>query len=434
MAILTVVATSRADEDSGRAELLASGVSRQARLGVAVLLAGTALIVLGVVCAFLTIAVGGAVVPSLLLAATFTASGLMFTGVAAVTVHLGSDARSASSTAIAVLGICFVLRGFVDATNAPEWASWATPFGWLGHVGPATDNDPWPLLLALALAAVLTICGFVLNGRRDYGAGLISQRPGPSRGGSTATVWGLALRLHRGSLVTWLVALAGLGVVFGYLGTSVTDLLSGNPALKAMLAAGSAKTSGLTFAFLVTILQMLGLIAAVSGVQIINRIVAEENDFRVEPLLAGALRRPTYLASNVLVAYLAPAVFLLTGAGMIGAITATSDTGVAFTDVLAQAAATVPAVWTLISLAAAAVGARPDVRLVGWLGIVAAFGLTMLGPTFKLPEWALDISPLHQVPDVTAANPDWTGLGVVAAAFVVFTAIAFIGFRRRDIA
>ena len=335
MAILTVVATSRADEDSGQAELLASGVlGRQARLSVAVLLAVIASIVLGVVCFLLTIAVGGAIVPSLLLAAMFTASGVMFAGIAAVTVQLGSDARSANSIAIAVLGVCFVIRGFIDSTNAPTWASWTTPFGWLEHVDPATDNNPWPLLLAFALAIVLIGCGFALDGRRDYGAGIIPPRPGRARGGSAANIWGLAVRLNRGSLITWLVAFAGLGVIFGYLATSITGLLGSNSSLSGVLAGGKANTSNLTFAFLVTILQMIGLIAAISGVQIINRIVVEENNFRAEPLLAGALRRPTYLASNLAVAYLAPAICLLIAATVIGTVTATTHTGIAITDVI----------------------------------------------------------------------------------------------------
>ncbi|MGB0438413.1 MAG: multidrug ABC transporter permease, partial [Mycobacterium sp.] len=75
----------------------------------------------------------------------------------------------------------------------------------------------------------------------------------------------------------------------------------------------------------------------------------------------------------------------------------------------------------------------PAVRLVGWLAIIVAFALTILGPTFKLPEWALSISPLHHVPDVTVPVPDWTGLAGVGVVFVVVTAVAFAGFRRRDI-
>ena len=434
MAILVVVANSRADEDSGQAELIASGVmGRQARLTVAVLLAVIAALAMGVVCFLLTVAVGGAAVPSLLLSATFTASALMFAGVAAVTVQLGSDARSASSIAIGLLGVFFVVRGSIDSIDAPGWAGWTTPLGWLEQVRPAADVNPWPLLLAVALAAVLIACGFVLDGRRDYGAGIIAPRPGPARGTRAANIWGLAVRLNRGSLITWLVAFAGLGVVFGYLSTAITGLLGSNTSLRGVLAGQSANASNLTFAFLVTILQLVGLIAAIAGVQTVNRIVFEENSFRVEPVLAGALRRPTYLASNIVVAYLAPAIYLLIGGTVIGLIAANSDTGVSIPSVIGQAAATVPAVWALVAIAAAAVGARPAVRFVGWLAIIVAFALTILGPTFKLPEWALSISPLHHVPNVTVPAPDWMGLVGVGVAFVVFTAIAFAGFRHRDI-
>jgi ABC-2 type transport system permease protein len=120
-----VVSTSRADEDSGQAELLASAVmGRQARLAVAVALAAGASLVLGVVCFLITIAAGGAVLPSALLAATFTASGWMFTGVAAVAAQLGSDARTASSIAIAILGTCLLphvkMRAKSDSLTHPR--------------------------------------------------------------------------------------------------------------------------------------------------------------------------------------------------------------------------------------------------------------------------------------------------------------------------
>jgi ABC-2 type transport system permease protein len=262
-----------------------------------------------------------------------------------------------------------VARGFIDTIDAPDWASWITPLGWLEHVRPATENNPWPLLLAIGLAGALIGAGFALDARRDFGAGILAPRPGPARA-TGATIWGLAWRLNRASLITWLLAFAGLGVIFGYLTTSITGLLAANPAMAAVLAGGGAVN--LTSAFLVTLLQLIGLISAVIGVQSINRILVEENDFRVEPLLAAAVRRPSYLASNLLIAYLAPAVCLLIAAIVIGLIATAAHTGVAFTHTLGQAAVTIPAVWTLIAVATAAVGALPAAWLAGWLAIIAA--------------------------------------------------------------
>ncbi|MBX6388426.1 MAG: multidrug ABC transporter permease [Frankia sp.] len=434
MGIVLVVRNSRADEDSGQAELLASGVlGREARLAVAVLIAAAASVALGVVSFLLTIACGGGVAASMTLSATFVASGLMFAGVAAVAAQLGSDAPTASSLAIAVLGTCYVIRGYLDASDAPDWASWTTPLGWLSRTRPATDNDPWPLLAALALAVVLVLAGFTLQGRRDFGVGLIASRPGPARGGATANVWGLALRLHRGALVSWLLAFVGLGLIFGNLAPSLGDVLRDSTSAARVLAAGATDPDALSFALLVTILQIIGIVAAVTGVQVALRIRTEEVEYRVEPLLAGALRRPVYLASNAAVAFAAPALFLAVAGTALGVVAAAQDETISARDVVIQALVTIPAVWTLVALALAAVGAAPASQVVGWLGVVATFGLTLLGPTFNLPGWALDISPLRQVPNVTAASPDWAGLATLAGVTAFFLAVAFTGFRRRDI-
>ncbi|SDZ20402.1 hypothetical protein SAMN05444365_10744 [Micromonospora pattaloongensis] len=69
---------------------------------------------------------------------------------------------------------------------------------------------------------------------------------------------------------------------------------------------------------------------------------------------------------------------------------------------------------------AAVVGGDRDVvieveGLVKWLGVVAAFALTILGPLFRLWDWALGISPLRHVPNLTT-TPGWSGLALVASS------------------
>lgn len=433
MAILIVVRNSRANEDSGQAELIASGVmGRQSRLAVAILMAVVASVALGVVCFLLTVAVGGGALATLTIAATFTASGLMFAGVAAVAAQLGAEARTSSSLALGVLGVLFVMRGYFDSSGAPEWTTWLTPFGWLERTRPAVANDLWPLLAALALTVVLVAAAFALQNRRDFGQGLISPRPGPVRGGLVTSVWGLALRLNRGTVVAWLVALAALGATFGNLVESMRDLVAGNPAMAQVFAAGGADASALTMVFVATLLQIIAIITAIMGVQVIMRIHTEEAELRAEALYAGALRRETYLASNVIVALGATALGLMV-AGLALGLVATGPTGVSVGTVVGQAAATIPAVWVLVGLAVAAVGAAPQARLVGWMGIVATFGLTILGPTFRLPGWALGISPLHHVPNVGAASPSWASLGWLALVAAGLLAVGFVGYRRRDL-
>jgi ABC-2 type transport system permease protein len=434
MAILIVVRNSRANEDSGQAELIASGViARQSRLAVAVLMAIIASAAAGIVCFLVTIVCGGGVTSTLILSSTFAASGLMFAGVAAIAAQLGADARTASTTAIGALGAVYMLRGYIDASGASDWATWLTPFGWLEATRPATENNPWPLLLCLGFAIVLVLVAFVLQARRDFAQGMLAQRAGPASAGLAGNVWGLALKLNRGALISWLVGFTALGLIFGNLATAIGDLIEHNPAFAKILASGAIDAAHLTFAFLATILQIIAIIAAVMGVQVVLRVYSEETDYRVEPLLAGSLRRVTYLASNALIALLGVAAALVVAGTTLGLVAAARDKTISTADVVWQSVVTIPAVWALVGLALAAVGAAPRLRMVAWLGIVATFGLTILGPTFNVPDWALNFSPLHHVPNVVAPSPDWTGLAWVSGFAVAFLAIGFVGFRRRDI-
>ena len=93
----------------------------------------------------------------------------------------------------------------------------------------------------------------------------------------------------------------------------------------------------------------------------------------------------------------------------------------------------IPAVWVLVGLSLALVGASPRMRLAAWLAIVGTFALTILGPTFRLWDWLLGVSPLYHVPNVTAPSPDYTGLAVVTVVAFAFMGAGFAGFRRRDV-
>lgn len=430
LGIMLVVRATRADEDSGNAELIASGVvSRPARLVVPLLVSLVAATAVAIVCFLGTWAFGGEVEPTALLSLTFAGSVLVWAGIAAVTAQLGADARTASSLAMGLMGIFYVMRGYFDSADYPDWTQWLTPFGWAERVGAAVDNNWWPLLIFVAAFIVLSGVAIALQQRRDFGQGFIAPRPSAPEAPKIG-VFGLAWRLHRGVVITWLVAFAALGFVFGDLATSVGSVFAGNPAIASVMAAGATTEDELTFAFVRMILSIAGIIAAIAGAQIILRLHSEETAYRAEPLLAGSLRRRSLFGSHVLVAYGLTTVGLLV-LGTVMGIVARND--IATWDVIRQAAATLPAVWVLNGVAVAVVGARPAVRLASWAVIVATFGITLLGPTFNFPDWALGISPLYHVPTVNAADPAWAPLVVLVGIAAVFIAIGFAGFRRRDV-
>lgn len=432
--ILTVIRATRGQEDSGQAELLASGVlGRGSRLlsGVGLALIGS--LAVGVVAGVVTGLCGGGWQSSMLLGATFTGSGWMFAGVAAVTAQLGADSRTAGSLAVGTLGILYLLRGIAYSLDAPAWTVRVNPLGWMTETRPATADQWWPLLYAATFTALCLAVASALHARRDFGQAVIAPRPGPYRG-RLRTPWSLVVRLNRGAVVAWTAAFAVLGMVFGYFTTSIQDVLAKDSAVAAILAAGATTPEDLTSAFIVTILGLVGIIAAISGVQIMLRVRTEEMEDRVEPLLAGALHRTRYYGANVSLALTVPAVHVLLAGTVIAMVAAGAGIGVSLWTTVLQAAATVPAVWTVVAVAVAVVGARPRVGPAAWIGVLSSFALTLLGPTFRLPDAALAASPFWHVPVVSRDGDGPGGLLGISLVTILLLVVGFVGFRRRDLA
>ncbi|APT81425.1 ABC transporter permease [Corynebacterium ammoniagenes] len=433
-AIFIVVKATRGQEDSGQAELLASGVmGRGTRLFTGMCLALICSVLVGAISGIATALCGGEWENSLLLCATFTATGWMFTGIAAIAAQLGGDAHSANTLALSVLGVLFVLRGFTYSIEAPQWTVWVNPLGWMTETRPATGNHWWPLLLAVAFTTVALVSAFILDARRDFGQGATPPRPGPARG-KVHSPLRLALRINTGSMIAWACAFGVLGVVFGYFATSVEEILRNDSAVSQILAAGATTPDALISEFIVTILSMVGIIASVSGVQMMIKIRHEELEDRLEPLLATAISRTRYLGSNVVIVLLAPAAYVLIAGTVIAVFVDKADIGMSLAEVLLQAVTVIPAVWTVVALAVAVVGARPMVLLAAWAGVLISFALTILGPPFNLWDWILAISPYWHIPNVVNSGDSWAGLLWISVITVAFLALGFAGFRRRDLA
>lgn len=434
MAVLVVVRTSRAQEDSGQLELVASGaVARSAPLAVAVAVGALASLALGVLCGTATILAGGAPGSTLVLCAGFVVTGLVFGALAAVTAQVGAESRTATTLAVAVVAVAYALRGYLDFSDAPAWTSWLTPFGWVERAAPAAADDPRPLLAGVVVAALLVALAFVLRAGRDHGRGLVAGRPGRQRAGLAGSVPGLALRLEATTLLAWTLGLVGFGALFGTVVPSLADVVADNPALAELLAASGGAAVDAGAAFVVTLLQVLAVLAAVMGAQVALRVHGEEEAGRVEPLLAGSARRATVLASYAAPALLAPALAFVAGGASLGLVATSQGFDLDGADLAWQLLATVPAVWVLVGVGVAAVGAVPRLRLLAWVGIAATFVLALLGPTLDLPRRVLDLSPLAQVPQVLLGEEDLGGLVALLVATVLLLAVGFVGYRRRDV-
>ena len=432
-AIFCVTRRGRALEDSGQAELVdANVVGRSARLSAAVLLSLFFSVLLGAVSGVVTALCGGAWETSLLLGATFTATGWLFTGVSALAGQIASDGHAANSVSMAVLGALFLLRGCLGAMSAPDWVQGINPLAWIERTQPGSENLWWPLLPVAVLAAVLCALAFAVQGRRDFGFGLIAPKPGPAVG-RVRGAWALTARLNRTTSFTWLGAFAVLGVVFGYLSTSVQDLLSANETVQGILASGAVTPLDMTRGFVKTILGILGAIASVAGIQVVLRVRAEEVAERLEVLLATPLSRLRYFGAAIAFALLLSSALTLLAGAVIAAIASVGGSGLGFGAVFLQALLTLPAVWAVVGFSVLLIGVRPAVAPLAWAGVVLSLLLTLFGPTFKLSDAVLGIDPFWHVPLVVSGVPALGGLALVALVAAVLVGAGCVGFTRRDV-
>src|SRR4051812_3522596 len=192
MSILIVVRHTRADEESGRAELVGAGVvARRAPLTAALIVAAGANVLFGAIVAAALAALGIGASGSIAIGVAFAGAGAMFAAVAAVAVQLAVFARSATAIAGAALAAAYLIRAIGDA--GPHWLSCRSPLGWVQQLRPFAGERWWVLLLAIALIVALLAAAFAILQRRDLGAGVIAPTPGPAQG-ALATPLQLAWR------------------------------------------------------------------------------------------------------------------------------------------------------------------------------------------------------------------------------------------------
>ncbi|MDH6244573.1 ABC transporter permease [Mycobacterium sp. OTB74] len=430
--ILTMIRHTRADEETGRAELIDStAVGRSAGLTAALLLCCGGAVLTGLIGFLGLLKTDVPVMGSLAFCAALTCSGLVFTAFAAVAAQLSASARVARGVAFGALGAAFTLRAVGDAGGND--LSWVSPLGWSLLVRPYAGDRFWILLLHLTLTAGLIVLAYQLQAARDVGAGLFAERRGrPRASGSLSGPLGLAWRLSRGSILVWTVGVGLYGLLIGSVVHGIGDELgSGGPARDIVARLGGP--GALEQAFVGIAFNMLGMVAAAFAVSLTLRLHQEETSQHAETLLAGTVSRMRWLASQLIVALAGTTVAMLT-AGLLTGLTygtAAGDVGGKLPAVLGAAASQLPAVWLLIAVTVVLFGALPRFTPVAWGVLVAFISVYLLGSLANSPQWLLNLEPFAHIPRIdafTATPLIW--LLVVDIALIALGALAF---RRRDL-
>ncbi|WP_110882050.1 ABC transporter permease [Mycolicibacterium vulneris] len=431
--ILTVIRHTRADEETGRTELVDStAVGRYASLSAALMLSFGASIATGAIGAAGLLATNVPAAGSLAFGAALACSGLVFTAVAAVTAQLSPSARFARGSAFAVLGAAFTLRAIGDAGEGT--LSWLSPLGWSLQVKPYAGDRWWVLLLHLVTTLVLTVLAYRLLAGRDVGAGLVAERPGPATAAPTlGNAFGLSWRLNRAALLLWTVGLCLYGLLIGSLVHGIGDEL-GDSGVARDIVARMGGTTALEEAFIAVAFTMMAMVAAAFATSLTLRLHQEESTQRAETVLAGAVSRTRWLTSHLVTALAGSAAAMLASGVTAGVVygVAAGDVGAKLPMVVASAAVQLPAVWLLSAVTVCVFGFAPRLTPVAWGVLVGFVALYLIGSLAGFSQWLLDLEPFAHIPRIgtefTVVPLLW--LLAIDVGLVVLGAIAF---RRRDL-
>lgn len=425
LAILTVIRHTRAEEESGAAELvLSSVVGRYARTAAALILVGGLNAILAVTMTLAMASTGFAIRDTAGMCLGVTAVAMVFGAVAAVTAQLWRQARTATGAAMAALAAAALVRGVGDVIDLyGSTLSWFSPIAWAQQMRPFVELRWWPLGLLAMLAIGLMATAGMLEKRRQYDAGTIPSTGERPNAPEITGPLSLHLTLQRGQTIGWSVGLFLGGLAFGSMTQSLMDAAKGNELIARVLAAQG--NDGIY----TTMTQFLAAAATAYVVAAVLRVHSDEQNGLAEPVLAGSVSRWHWLLGAAVSAVIG-SVILMFCAGLgngLGAGLTLGEPGTIVRLTLAGLAY-VPALAVMAALAALAVALRAP--WIGWLAVPFVITALYLGALLRLPRWLIDLSPVGRT-TVPTDFPTITLAVMLAAATLLALAAGWI-YRRRD--
>lgn len=434
MSILLITRHTRAEEESGRAELVrASVVGRNAHLTAALIVAVLANLAALVIIAALAVVGGYAVMGSLLIGTGTALVGMAFAGIAAVTAQLSEHSRPAAGLAGAVLGAAFALRALGDmAAVGGSALSWASPLGWASQTAPYVHDRWWPLALLFALAVGAVVVSFALQHRRDLGAGLLASPHGPARARNfLGTPLGLAVRLQLAAVIAWGLSITTLGVLDGAFTHLMVEAADDMPEALQGVFGSQALMDG----YLAFIAALNAYIAAAYIVFSIQGLRTEETDGRAEAVLATPTSRAAWAGPHLVVIALGAAVIMVVaGVGTgVGAAASTGDWALIGT-VLQAHLNLLPGLLVVLGLCALLFGWLPTLMApLGWVlvGLIVVAGI--FSELLDLPQWLLQLSPLSHPAQLPVQEFTATPLLWLSGLTLFAVGLGLVGLVRRQI-
>lgn len=437
--VLTVVRHTRAEEESGRSELIRAYVTgHYANLTAALLVALAINLVAGLLQSFLLMGIGGVARGSILFGLTVAVGGFFFACLGAFGAQFRESTGAAKGLSLAAVGLGFLMMIINNGSGGYTVLRWITPMTWYRLTQPLAGNHGWFLLFFMVIISIPAIAAFKLSKFRDLGAGIMPPRLGlaEAKPGLKSPLT-LAWRLYKRSFLGWFIAVGAFGAGIG----SIAENIGENEELGSLLGnlGGTDWTNqvGNKDAFVAIIVYIVALAVALYAITTFLRSYKEELESRGEFILSKPVSRLQWIKSHLLIAFLTSAALMVVmgfGSGFIYGLTS-GDFASTFIRIFNMSISKIPAIWVMTGITAFIYGFMPGVVStlswvvwvlfaaleLMWEGGVIGWSLMRFSP-FSYAHYTVPVSELSMV----------ALIGLVIFT-VILTGIGILGFKNRDV-
>lgn len=436
--LIMVIRHTRTEEEQGRRELLSSAaIGKHSPLAAALAVTFAADLVIGILVSAGLIGLGLPAAGSVALGFSVTIAGWLIGAVAGVAAQLTESARTAQLITGAVIIFAYIMKILADVDES-SWINilkWLSPMGLMQNIRPYAGERWWIFVVFIAATAIIVAVAYVLSSKRDLGAGLLPERPGPaSAAPGLRSTLALAWRLQKGTLFALAAFIAVLGLALGLVAKIGADQMAASPQMAELFAriGGNAGFGDILF----TVgLALFAEAFAIYAIMATLRLGSEEDEMHVDLLLAGPVDRIRWALGHLSIAVLGSALLLVVyglTTGFTYGLT-TGDVSYTMPRVLAASLAYLPAILVMAGIAMLLFGWLPRYTALAWVALAACI-LIDLASEFKLADQVvLNISPFVDTPKLMIGDGSIWPLAALLVVAAALMALGLIGFRRRDI-
>lgn len=436
MNILLINRNLRADEETGKVEMIRAGSTGR------LVNFGAVLVICIGVNIFLSVLLGIGLYSlkiesmdlkgSILFGMVIAMSGILFGAITALMNQIFSSSRKSLGSSFAILGIAYLVRAIGDIGN--DTVAMISPLGWIMRAQVYIENNVWPMVISGVVAVILFSVVFLLNLKRDLGSGIFHEK----KGRESATIFlkspfGLAARIMRGEYMAWILAIIILGLSFGAMLGDIEKQLQTNEMMMQIFTQGVE--GGILEQFITVIMSIVAMLSTIPVITSILRLKSEENANRLDNVISKAVSRSKlmtgFFANALIISVLLQVLFAISF--WIAGKQVVINENFELCEILKSSLVYLPAIFIMLGITLMLVGCFPKLTVGVWIYYAYSFFMIYFGGMLKLEKWTQKISPYGNVPKIPVDNMNYETIFIMILIFACLATVGYIGYNRRDL-